>query len=66
MKWAEEELAYTDLGDRRLNRRLMTTVTNLAAHPTASVPEASGSWAATKATYRLWDSDAPEVTPQAF
>ena len=66
MKWAEEELAYTDLGDERLSRRLMTTVAHLAAHPTASVPEASGSWAATKGTYRLWDSEAPQATPQAF
>src|ERR1700694_3294283 len=66
MKWVEEELAYTDLGDVRLNRRLMTTVANLAAHPTASVPEASGSKAAMKGTYRLWDSDAPKVAPEAF
>lgn len=66
MKWVEEELVYTDLGDQRLNRRLMTTVANLAAHPSASVPEASGSWAATKGTYRLWDSDAPQATPEAF
>ena len=66
MKWVEEELAYTDLGDVRLNRRLRTTVANLAAHPTASVPEASGSKAATKGTYRLWDSAAPQVTPGAI
>lgn len=66
MKWVEEELAYTDLGDARLNRRLRTTVANLAAHPTASVPEASGSKAATKGTYRLWDSGAPLVTPAAI
>ena len=66
MKWVEEELAYTDLGDLRLNRRLITTVANLAAHPTASVPEASGSMAATKGTYRLWDSAAPQVTPAAI
>jgi Transposase DNA-binding/Transposase Tn5 dimerisation domain len=66
MKWVEEELAYTNLGDLRLNRRLMTTVANLAAHPMASVPEASGSMAATKGTYRLWDNEAQEVTPQAF
>lgn len=66
MKWVEEEMAYTDLGDQRLNRRLMTTVANLAAHPMASVPEASGSRARTKGTCRLWDSDAPMVTPQAF
>ena len=66
MKWVEEELAYTDLGDLRLNRRLITTVGNLAAHPAASVPEASGSLAATKGTYRLWDSAAPQVTPAAI
>jgi hypothetical protein len=34
----------------------------LAARPEASVPQACGSWAATKAAYRLWDLD--PVTPE--
>jgi len=44
------------LGDARLNRRLARLVEDLAAQPTASVPQACGTWAATKAAYRFWDS----------
>jgi len=62
--WAAKELAYVDLGDKRLEARLVRIVESLAAHPTASVPEASGSWAATKATYRFWDSQ--QVSPEAI
>lgn len=52
------------LGDERLHKRLVQVVEALAAQPTASVPQATGSWAATKATYRFWDSR--KVTPQAI
>jgi Transposase DNA-binding/Transposase Tn5 dimerisation domain len=55
--WAEDELRYVDLGDRRLNRRLARLVGDLAARPTAPVPQACASWAATKAAYRFWDQD---------
>lgn len=55
--WVEEELAYLDLGDARRNKTLVTLVTGLIEHPIQSVPEAAGSWSATKAAYRLWDSD---------
>jgi hypothetical protein len=55
--WAEHELRFADLGDRRLNRRLVRLVSDLAAQPEASVPLACGSWAATKAAYRFWDND---------
>jgi hypothetical protein len=62
--WAADELRYIDLGDKRLNDRLVTIVEHLALRPTASVPEASGGWANTKATYRFWDSQ--YVTPEAI
>src|SRR5437763_13911610 len=55
--WAEDELRHADLGDRRLNRRLRRLVGDLAAQPTATVPQACASWAATKAAYRFWDHD---------
>jgi transposase-like protein len=55
LPWALDELCYADLGDARLNRRLCRLVTDLAAQPTASVPQACGNWAATKAAYRFWD-----------
>ena len=62
--WAVQELHTADLGDRRLNRRLAHVVGHLAAQPNVSVPQAAGSWAATKATYRLWASD--RITPEAI
>jgi hypothetical protein len=63
-QWAAAELRHARLGDQRLNRRLVRIVEDLAAQPTASVPQASGTWAATKAVYRFWDSES--VTPEAI
>lgn len=62
--WAEKELATARLPDARLNKRLIRLVEDLAAQPNASVPQASGSWAATKAAYNLWASK--RVTPDAI
>jgi hypothetical protein len=50
------ELRHVDLGDQRLNQRLVKLVDDLLRAPEASVPEASGDWAATKAAYRFWDN----------
>ena len=58
LSWAEDELRHADLGDRRLQRRLTRLVGDLATHPTAPVPQACGSWAATKAAYRFWNHHA--------
>jgi hypothetical protein len=62
--WAEQELRHADLGDDRLNRRLVRLVTDLAARPEASVPQATEDWAATKAAYRFWDN--PRAAPDAI
>lgn len=62
--WAATELLSADFGDARLTQRLIRLTAALATHPTASVPEACGTPAATKAAYRFWDHDA--VTPQAI
>jgi hypothetical protein len=55
--WAAEELKYANLPDKRLNKRLITLVENLAAQPSASIPQASGNWANTKATYNFGDCE---------
>ena len=55
--WAANEVGDVELGDKRLNRRLVETVAQLAAQPTMSIPQACQDWAATKATYRLLDND---------
>lgn len=55
--WAAHELATADFGDERLAKRLVRIVADKLANPTASIPQASGGWAATKATYRFFDSE---------
>jgi len=55
-QWAEAEMRGVDLGDKRLNWRVVEILTYLAAQPMASIPQASLDWAATKATYRLLDN----------
>src|SRR3954453_3517625 len=62
--WSALELRHVDLGDRRLNRRLVRLVDDLTAQPEASVPLAAGDWAATKAAYRFWDN--PRADPAAI
>lgn len=59
--WAAAEITGGQLGDRRRDQRLVRLLDTLAAQPTASVPQAQGSWAATKAAYRFLASKA--VTP---
>jgi hypothetical protein len=60
--WAAQELASARFGDARLTKRLIRIVSDKLAKPTASIPQASGSWAASKATYRFLAS--PQVTPE--
>src|SRR5438552_1306557 len=62
--WAEQELQHADLGDRRLNRLLVQLVADLADRPEASLPQASITWAATKAAYRFFDNQ--RVRPEAI
>jgi hypothetical protein len=62
--WAADELAAVNLGDGRLNRRLVRMVEALSTQPGASVPQAMGNWAATKGAYRFWDQE--DVTAAAI
>lgn len=49
--WVESELTDLQLGDKRLDRRAQRIVSELSRNPSGSIPQISGSWAATKATY---------------
>lgn len=53
--WAEEEFAGVDLGDKRLNRRLIKLTERFADKPTASIPGACADWSETAATYRFFE-----------
>jgi hypothetical protein len=55
--WVSEEMNTVDLKDKRLNERLTEVLSQLSAHPTASIPAACGGYAETAAAYRLFDND---------
>lgn len=62
--WVIEELSQADFGDKRLTKRAMRLVSDLAARPEATVPQACADAAATKGAYRFWDHE--HVTPEAI
>ena len=55
MTWAEEEFAGAELGDKRLNLRLVKLTERFADKPTASIPGACADWSETQAVYRFFD-----------
>jgi hypothetical protein len=61
--WAQEELGKADFGDKRLVKRFIQITSDIAAQPEASIPQACGSEAASKAAYRFLDNE--NVTPDA-
>ena len=63
-EWAHEEFAELQLGDPRRTRRLISIMVSVSNQPTASIPQACGSWAQTKAAYRFFDN--PSVDPDAI
>ncbi len=60
-RWVRTELGSAELGDRRLEKRLAIIVEAFANLPQASIPQASGLWSKTKATYRFLNNE--KVTP---
>ena len=52
--WAASELKYANLGDKRLNKRLVKMVEDFTNQPNVSVPQACGDWAATQGAYDFW------------
>jgi hypothetical protein len=63
-RWVLQEFAGVDLSDKRLDRRLIKTVQQLAQSPISPINEACGDWASTQAAYRLFDN--PKVSPEAI
>jgi len=56
--WAGAQFATAALGDRRRSRRLVQLATQMSGNPSGSIPQQTGSAAALKAAYRLFDTDA--------
>ena len=61
VEWVTQEFARADLGDKRLDRRLVRTAELLAKAPSAPINEACGTWASTQASYRLFNN--PKASP---
>ena len=67
VQWAENEFATLAVKDLRRVKRWRKMAADFHALPGASIPQASGSWAASKACYRLLESGAidPEIVFQS-
>ena len=54
------EESFIDLGDKRLNRRLLSILDTMAANPSCSIPERSTNWGQSKAIYRFMSNKSIE------
>jgi len=61
-EWIRTELESVDIGDKRLNARVVRVIDKFWKQPQASIPKATGSWSGAKAAYRLLSN--PKVTPE--
>jgi len=55
--WAKEEFNLTDLGDQRLNQRLVQLAERFSKSPESPINQACQNWAETKAAYRFFKND---------
>ena len=55
--WSRQEFSGLDLGDTRLNDRLVHITDALTAQPMSPISTACGDWSAVKAAYRFFDND---------
>jgi hypothetical protein len=55
--WVEEEFAGADLGDRRLDKRLIAIARHFWTQPQSNIPQACKKRAAMKATYRFFEHE---------
>ena len=55
--WAAVEFQYANLGDLRRQNRLVQLAEQRGDYPNASIPQACGDAAATKAAYRFYNND---------
>ncbi|MBN2285241.1 MAG: IS4 family transposase [Tissierellales bacterium] len=59
--WAEEEFAEVNLGDKRLDTRLIKLCDRFSNSPESPINQACLDWAETKAAYRFFQNDKVEV-----
>ena len=59
--WAAEELAEVDLGDKRLNARLIKVCDRFSESPESPINQACTDWAETKGAYRFFQNERVDV-----
>lgn len=62
LQWIRTEFSSTTIGDIRLNKRLAIIIESFYSSPHTSIPDKSGSWSKTKATYRFLNNK--KVSPE--
>ena len=55
LNWAEREFIGINLGDKRLNKRMVEIAKAFMNRPEAQIPQAMGNWAGAKGAYRFFD-----------
>lgn len=58
--WVRDEMQSVDLGDKRLDQRLLAVLSQLSERPAASIPQACGGFAEMTAAYRFFDNEKAE------
>jgi len=61
ISWAAKEFDDVNLGDKRLNSRLMNICDRFSENPESSINQACEDWAETKAAYRFFQNNNIEV-----
>ncbi len=56
-EWAKNEFEMVDLGDERLNQRLVKISQQLVESPESPINKACGNWSETKAAYRFFQNE---------
>ena len=56
-KWAENEFSLVDLGDKRLNDRLIKLSVDFVKSPESPINQSCKDWASTKAAYRFFQNE---------
>ena len=57
MTWAAKEFKSVDLGDKRLNDRVVKLAIRLGENPTESIPSACYGWYEAKSAYRFFENE---------
>lgn len=57
MSWVEEEFETINLGDKRLNKRVIHITETLGLAPGRTIPQSFKTWAEIKACYNLFNND---------